>query len=270
VAAEGKLQLEIPDSVLEAGLGLTTTKTDFKYDEIVREIIPLEKSDLQALEVLGPKRSQSKLQNLKAYHHNIALRLAAGEKAVHICKELSLSPQTITRLQKSAQFQELIESYRSRLVSKTEDAFELMGLVSTESLVALYERLVGDERAEIPLELLRRISETFVDRTGHSPIRRSETLSRHQHELSREMLERVKELHGEDTAYPVKELSASSVTVHKIESESAGAAASINGAFKPTPKAEGNGKPRSGNGVSKKGYKISPKGAIIPEEDEAV
>jgi hypothetical protein len=245
------LKIDLPDD-----LGVSTTDESLKYNEVVREVVPLEESDLKALELMGPSRSQSGVQHLRAYHHNVALRLAAGERPVEICAILGLQPQTITRLQKTTQFSELVEAYRERVVASTVDHVELMGLVGAESLMAMHERLTGKDREDIPLEMLRRIGADCVDRIGHSPVRRSETLSRHQHELSRETLDRIKQLHGEDSTYEAQTVESTPVEVHKEESKGAGAAECITGAFGPLPEKEANGKPRKGNGVPEEGVPL--------------
>lgn len=238
------LKVEIDESIL-----VPATPESVKYDEIVREIIPLEESDLEALQLDGPYRSQSGIQHLRAFHHNIALRLAAGEKPVAISASLAVSQQTISRLAKDPHFGELIESYRNKLVDKTVDHFEIAGLVSAEALTAIHERLCGGDRDNISLETLRKLYESSADRTGHSPVRRSETLSRHSLEVSNEVLARIKALHPEDSTYDAEIIESTSVEVHEEESEGAGAAVSISGAFEPVSEDPYEGESSGGEGV---------------------
>lgn len=268
----GDLEISIPEDILE-GFGdelVPATREDVRYDELVREVIPLKMEDLKALELLGPSKSQSGLQHLRTYHHNIALRLAAGEKPIEICAALSLTPQTITRLMKSSQFMGLVEAYRDKVVSKVVDAAELMSIVNAETLTAIHEKLISNERGEIPLEMLRRIFVDTADRTGHSPIRRSETLARHQHELSDATIEHIKKLHGENTAYSAPTIEATFQRVHEEESANSGAATSIAGAFKPAQEKAPNGKPRSGNGIPAKGCQISADGTLVDSEGRPI
>lgn len=239
--------LNIDELINEVSLGLKVTEED-DYALLVREEMPLEKSDLENLELSGPSRSQSGLQHIRAYHHVIALKLAAGEKAVHISGALGVGEQTICKLQKDSQFQALIESYRGKIVEKTIDHFEIMSLVAGESLTALHEKLVSDEREEIPLESLRRIAETFTDRIGHSPVRRTENFSRHSFEVGSETLARVKQLHSEDSSYNPEVIEATVVS-HQEETKSVGAAVSISEAFKPVAERTAQGAESSGEGV---------------------
>jgi len=190
------------------------------YDELVREVIELEPSDLDALRVAGPEHSQTQIKSIRAYHHMVALRLAVGERPVDICRTLGLTPQTITRLQNSPQFAELVESYRGRVVEKAVDHFELMSMVGAESLSAIMERLDGEDRDQIPIEMLRRLAETFVDRIGHSPVRRSESRAVHRVELGSEALERIKSLHSESRRLEATETITLEASYEKHEEDS--------------------------------------------------
>jgi len=190
----------------------------------------------------------------------IALKLAAGERPVAICASLGLTSQTITRLQKNPQFQELVTGYQERLVEKAVDHFELMALCSAETLMAMHEKLTADDRGDIPLESLRRTSETLLDRIGHSPVRRSETLSRVHHELGTQTIERIRELHAEDTTYEAPAIEAAFEKVHQEESADSGAAKCITGAFEPVAEAEANGKESRGADVPEEGIKVPSKG----------
>lgn len=204
-----------------------------KYEELVREVVPLEPQDLEALDLAGPARSQDGLQHIRAYHHMIALRLASGERAVEICAAMSLTPQTITKLAKDPQFGQLVEHYRDKMVSKAVDHFELASMVHAETLLAMHERLVGEDRPTISFESLRRAYESTADRSGHSPVRRSEVLARRQVELSQNTIARIKEQFSEDTAYKAEALHAGVIEAHAEESANSGAGISIADAFEP-------------------------------------
>ncbi len=252
-ASLGNLELDVDLSALPSAsgsdLGIATTPTE-KYDELVRELVVLEPHDLEALEEVGPARSQSGIQHIRAIHHAIALRLAAGEKPVQICRVLSVTPQTITKLQKDEQFQLLIESYQGKVTEKVIDSYELMGMVGNEALLALHEKLTDDDRAGIPLESLRRVVETMADRTGLSPIRRSESVTHQIHELSNAAIARIKTLHAEDNAYQAQSLPAGEIIeTHQVESENQGAAPSISGAFESVAETEADGDEGGGEGV---------------------
>ena len=102
---------------LEPGdLGLAVAEPDPKFEELVRELVPLEAADIATLQLHGPSRSVSGVETLRAFHHAIAIRLAAGERPVEISATLSVTQQTICRLEKEPQFQELVEGYRGHAI----------------------------------------------------------------------------------------------------------------------------------------------------------
>lgn len=251
--------LDLPDLEVPSDLGIQTTE-EAKYEELVRELVPLERSDVEALKLCGPSRSASGLQHLRAYHRLVALKLASGERPVAIAASLGLQPSTISRLQKNLQFQELVNEFQQRLVDKAVDHFELMEMISAEILMAMHEKVTAEDRGDIPLESLRRTAETLLDRTGHSPVRRSETLSRVQHELGTSTIERIRELHSEDTAYSAPTIEATCEQVHEEESQSAGAAECISGAFEPVAKNKANGQATGGPDVSEEGIEVPEEG----------
>jgi len=228
---------------------LVPTVQNYRYEELVREVVPLTEFDLQMLQQEGPSRSQSGIQHLRAIHHVVALKLALGEKPVEICSTLTLTPQTISKLQKDEQFSKMVEEYREGLITRAVDTYELMSVLKAETLTAIHERLIGAERDTIPVEGLRRLLETLADRTGESPIRRSETLSRVSHEVTAESIRRIKALHNEDSAYCPETVDAQVVQAHEEESKNNGAAVSIAGAFKPLAEGKTEGEEGGGQGV---------------------
>ena len=222
-----------------SGGELVPVVQEAKWQDLVREVVPLVPEDLEALQQAGPARSQAGLQHIRAFHHVIALKLATGERPVQICAALSITPQTITRLQKDAQFQELVEGYREKLVDKAIDHFELMEMVAGECLIAMHEKLVSEEeRPLIGFESLRRTAETLVDRIGHSPIRRSETLNRHEHSITDDSIRRIRDLHAEDTTYEAEIVRESEVKALPEDTGGQVLKLSISDGFKPVAKEE--------------------------------
>jgi hypothetical protein len=217
---------------------LVPQTVEVKFEDKVREVVPLLPEDLSNLKLAGPNRSQDGVQHLRALHHCIAIKLAAGEKPVHICATLAVTAPTISKLQADEQFQLLVEEYRQEVVSKMVDNFELMGVATTETITAMLEKLTGDERSMIPFESLRRTLETLADRTGHSPVRRSESLQRHQHELGSATIARLKSLHTEDTTYEAEAIEGEVVPQLETGEESSEPTVSIADAFEPLAEAE--------------------------------
>lgn len=190
------LELNISDEDLIQGLGTLSP------DDLVREIVDLDQEDLLDLDVSGPSKSMATVVHMRAYHHLAALKLACGEKASTVAAALKLTPQTMTRLVQSPQFADLISEYRDKIVDKHLQQVEMMELVNGEAVSAIHEKLIGDERETIPLEALRRLVETFSDRTGHSPIRRSQSVNFSQTQtLSETTLNEIREIHSENVRY---------------------------------------------------------------------
>lgn len=196
LATTDSLEVEVPDD-----LDLVRETRAAKVVDLVREFVALDEEDLDALRTVGPEHSTPSLRHVRAYHHIIALRLATGERPGVIAAALGIKPATVSVLQNDPQFQATVEAYRGEVVAKAVDHTEIMSAVSFEALTALHERLISEERDEIPLESLRRIAETVTDRIGLSPVRRSESAHHFEHSLSKETLERVKTLHSEDATY---------------------------------------------------------------------
>lgn len=227
------------DDIFEPQGPLVVGTSNIGPDELVLETVPLNAVDIAELIDQGPSRSYATVQHTRAYHHIAALKLAAGVKAGVVANSLHLTASTLSRLQKDPQFRELVEGYREQLVDQTINTFGLMELITKEAALAIHERLIGDERDQIPLESLRRIGETFSDRTGHSPVRRSQALNLHASgSISDLGLQRVKDRHGEDAFYR-KELSQPALEEgHAQEALDQGAETSIAAVFEPVEERE--------------------------------
>lgn len=226
------------DELFSAGPLVVNTST-ISPEDLVNEVVPLSAIDVAELISEGPSRSYATVQHTRAYHHIAALKLAAGEKAGVVARSLNLEPQTLSRLQKDPQFMDLVEGYRKEFVTEAVSTFQLMELISMEAASAIHERLIGDERATIPLEALRRIGETFTDRTGHSPVRRSHSLNLSASgSISDITLKRVKDRHGEDALYKPQLSQPALEKGHEKEALDQGAEISISAVFESVEKQE--------------------------------
>lgn len=226
------------DELFSPAAPLVVNTGKLNPEDLVVEVVELQECDVAELKQRGPSRSYATVQHTRAYHHIAALKLASGEKAGVVAASLNLQPQTISRLLQNPQFTELVEAYRGEFVAKSVSTYELMQMVSMEAVAAIHEKLIGDERDSISLEALRRIGETFSDRTGYSPVRRSESLNvSASGTLSDLGLERVKERHGEDAHYrPQLPQPASLEAAHAEEAQNQGAEVSISAVFESVEK----------------------------------
>jgi hypothetical protein len=216
------LQDSVDALVEKADLGLHATRR-VPAETLIREVFLLEKEDLVALKQEGPQHTSAGLKHIRAFHKVVALRLALGEKPVEICANLSITPQTISRLSKDEQFKELVGFYQEKLSDKAIDLAEMMSVVGFEALTALHERLVGDERDAISIESLRKIGVDYADRTGHSPVRRAETLNRNTYGIDGETLAKIKLQRAENARLVEGEL----VRAHEKDSKDSGATKSL-------------------------------------------
>jgi len=227
------------DELFSAKEPLVVNTSAQSPEELVLETVPLSEDDVAELRESGPSRSYATVLHTRAYHHIAALRLASGEKAGVVAQSLHLQASTISRLLKDPQFMDLVENYRQEFVSKAVNTYELMELVTLEAASAIHERLIGEERDSIPLESLRRIGETFSDRTGHSPVRRSESLSvSATGSISDIGLQRVKDRHGEDSLYKPPISQPSLEEGHEAEALDQGAKGSIAAVFESVEEQE--------------------------------
>jgi len=246
-----EIELDLDElAVLPAPSPLVVNISRIPPEQLVVETVPLDQSDIAELTQRGPSRSYATLQHTRAYHHIAALKLAGGEKAGVVAASLNLRPSTISRLQADSQFTQLVEDYRSQFVSQAVNTYELMQMVSMEAVSAIHEKLIGDERDSIPLEALRRIGETFSDRTGHSPVRRSEALNLNASGSITDLaLERVKARHGEDAKYSPQPSQQALEEGHKAEALNQGAKGSIAEVFESVGKPKAQLSPSKGKGI---------------------
>lgn len=248
----------VSEQVSLESLGLVASSpASVPMAQLLREVVPLEDTDLVALVESGPSHSQPTIQHIRAIHHIVALRLAIGERPIEIARALSLTPQTITKLQKDSQFIELVESYRERAVDKAIDQVELMAATAAEATIAIHERLAdNDQRTALPLEQLLKVALGFADRTGHSPIRRSENTNRTEHHIGSETLARLKELHGEDITYDrngIEDAEFTELDEGPEVPDSAESAAGVVALFQPASQDENDLPATQGSGLREQG-----------------
>ncbi len=212
-----------PDLSPGGELDLKTTRL-IPYDDLVEETFPLTENDLSELQQVGPLHSTPALKHIRAFHKVVALKLAMGIKPIAICRDMAITPQTICKLEKDPQFSDMVESYRENLVEKAIDLTEMISVVALEALNSIHERLLDPEmRLLIPFKELKEVAESNADRSGHSPIRRTENLHRHQVGLSAEAIDNIKLRRAENPRIVEGPL----VRTHEKDSLSSGAEPSL-------------------------------------------
>ncbi len=204
----------------------------------MREVIELEPADLQDLLVSGPAHSVPQLKRVRAIHQTVALRLAMGDRPVEIAAKYAITVQSICRLQHDPQFMEMVGQFQEAQVERALDVSAMIGGVSVEALMALAERLEDpEERKNLSTESIRKIAVDMLDRSGNSPIRRSETNARVSHHLDDSLITQIKARHSENNRFErAKNVTGSAesaglVASHEEAAERAGATASISELF---------------------------------------
>lgn len=140
--------------------------------------------ELQAPDLAEAKAGTSEpgaanpLQRVRAVHHAAARILGAGGAIAEAALASGLSLQRIATLRTDPAFVELETFYASREDERFVDVqvrLQILGLGAAEEL---QERLL-DSPAEMADDDLRKLLVAALDRAGHSPIQRAETLHAH-------------------------------------------------------------------------------------------
>ncbi len=141
--------------------------------EMVR---PLEAEDLLSLaEPRGVKPSA--LKRLRTIHHQIARMLAVGDRPVEVAAATGYSLSRISILQADQLFQELMSFYSEQEANRfatMQDQVESLGRAASEELL---ERVTSEEVELMSSRDLRQIMESALDRSGHSPIQRRQSMN---------------------------------------------------------------------------------------------
>lgn len=138
--------------------------------EVVREITP---ADIIAL-ANAPKVPQVSPLKLRAIHHNQARLLAQGKAIKEVALLTGRTPQSITDLQKSPAFVDLVSYYSDQInTAALEDAVRIKAKLVDAAEVAVDEiqdRLEDEaKRKSMPIGELRKIAELGLDRTVAPP-----------------------------------------------------------------------------------------------------
>ena len=148
-----KISLSSP---LTADWGGFLTMDDYKAEALARD--QGEKSS----------RTPNRLQKIRSIHHQVAIMLAGGTKAMEISRTLGLAPSRIYILQQDPAFQELLEAYKGASISESLDAqMRALGL-GTLAMEQLMDKMLS-ETDEFSPSLLLKVATEMLDRSGYSP-----------------------------------------------------------------------------------------------------
>ena len=114
--------------------------------------------------------SYPKLQKIRTIHHQIAVLLAGGTKAVDIARTLGMTPARIYMLQKDPAFCELLSAYKASSLKDTLNIQARAVGLSTLAMEQLMDKLLEEgEEDQLSPSMLLKISTEMLDRAGYSP-----------------------------------------------------------------------------------------------------
>lgn len=126
-----------------------------------KEAVAMSEETVQPLKI-------PRLQKIRTIHHQIAIMLAGGTKAVEIARTLGITPARIYTLQNDPAFLELLQAYKSSSQKDTLDAqMRALGLGTLAMEQLLDQMLDSDE--PLPANLLLKISTEMLGIAGYSP-----------------------------------------------------------------------------------------------------
>ena len=161
-----------PPPQSENSLSLSTADPAAAADLILsfRAITP---ADLSHISSAGSKPSA--VTRLRANHHAIARLLAAGVKPVEISARIGITQSTISILQKSPPFLQLLADYQSEATAAAFDLRERLLLAATLSTDRLVELL--SESEDLDPDFLRKTVVDLLDRTGYPGVKQVNSVS---------------------------------------------------------------------------------------------
>jgi hypothetical protein len=115
----------------------------------------------------------TRVGQVRDLHHQIARAIVAGHKNIEISEKFGVSPSRVTQLKSDPAFKGLLEEYRSEDRQRYDAAQDRLASIFYLSMEILQERLLDDPEQVSTPELLR-VLEAVADRSGHSPVRRSQ------------------------------------------------------------------------------------------------
>lgn len=120
-----------------------------------------------------PAQQSNSIRRVRASHHRVAQMLAAGARPAEVHVKTGYSRSRISVLQADPAFQELVEHYKQMVQEVYVDQVERMGLVLSDALEELHERIVENPETLTANNLIETIK-TVADRTGHGATSKQE------------------------------------------------------------------------------------------------
>ncbi len=193
-------QIEIPASVEEAAEAVLDASNLVPPGSIIASQEPLSEAlcgtvrelcqdDVDLYKDLDPRKI-GRVQNIKERHHEMARRLALGERQVDVCRDMNFTQTQLSILvNHSEAFQELLAHYRTERTVATMNFEQKISVAAVTSIERLDDLLQDED--ELSPEFVRRCTMDLLDRAGHAPVQRVD--KRVQHGASPALLAAVKQ-----------------------------------------------------------------------------
>lgn len=160
--------------------------------ELVLGVRPLSAEDLADHAQNGACQPVAMAKRMRFVHHAIARMMATGMKQVEIAAAVGVSETMISLQHRNPAFQELVAFYQEKADKEAFDLGQQIFFAGAEALDVVRDRLQDEDNVQlIPMRELRRLTTDLLDRSGFSPVKRSENV-KVSVGLTREELEEVK------------------------------------------------------------------------------
>ena len=157
--------------------------------DLIGEVNELSEAEVKVYAECGPD-SWPQVQRISHRHHRIAQMLALGETPTVICRALDIaSPATISRLKESPAFASLVQSYQEEVTDRDAATQMEMRAIGASALQKMHTQIC---EGNVTHDDLRKTAIGLLDRTGHSPVQKTESKNLNIH-ISAEKLEELKD-----------------------------------------------------------------------------
>lgn len=129
------------------------------------------------------------IQRIRDSHHKVAQLLALNVRCCEISAITGFSPSYISNLQNDASVIELIAFYKGHAESEFNDVVSRLRMLNLEITAELLHRIT-EHPEELTIGALTELLKSTLDRTGHSPVAKSVSLTG---ELTQQTLDAIKE-----------------------------------------------------------------------------
>lgn len=149
-----------------------------KLSSLELEILgPIEPQDLIAREEGGlPTSEAPTIAKLRGIHHEIAQLLAQGLSETEVSAITSYSLSRISILKRDPSFKDLVAFYQKQKTEQFADVQKRLATLSLDAIGEIQERL-AEKPDSISTSQLIELSKVTLDRTGYSPVSKSQNIS---------------------------------------------------------------------------------------------